>query len=286
MSLTENTSGPRLNKTLDIVGRTLIGVGLFLLSFVAYQLWGTGLAESRSQGSLSTEFQSQKPGVPSYGGVVGQIEIPAIDVKKWIVAGVDYKSLERGPGLFPKSPLPGQFGNVALAGHRTTYGAPFGRINELNTGDIIRFVTKQGTFVYNVNGPPKIIAASETSVVKTTDTTRSIVTLVSCHPKWTSEKRIIVVGELQSSVTPQPATTFVAKDSSSEVLSEGWFHDPSVWPVVIALALLLIAIALAGVFAVRKGFSRKIVYPLDLLVFLPVLFFFFQQLTHLLPTNL
>ena len=275
-----------LNRTLDIVGRTFIGAGLFLLSFVAYQLWGTGIAESRAQTSLSTQFQSQRSAIPSYGGVVGQIEIPSIDVKKWIVAGVDYKSLERGPGLFPKSPMPGQFGNVALAGHRTTFGAPFGRINELKKGDLIRFTTKSGTFVYVVNGAPKIVSASAIEVTRTTDTTKAIVTLVSCHPKWTSEKRIIVVADLQSSVTPQPPTTFEASTPEAEVLSEGWFHDPSVWPAVLGLALLLIAIAVGAYVAGKKGVSRKIAYPIGAVIFLPTLYFFFVEASHLLPSNL
>jgi sortase A len=278
--------GNRMNRALDIIGRIMIASGLLLLSFVGYQLWGTGIAESRAQSSLETEFREQLPALPKYGGLVGRIEIPSISVDKLIVAGVDAQALKKGPGLFPGSPLPGQFGNVSIAGHRTTYGAPFSRIDEIRPGDSIILETSKGTYTYIVSDTPRIVPATAVEVVATVDDTRGELTLVSCHPKWSAAKRIIVSADLESTVTPAPITVFDAPISKDIPLTEGWFHDPSVWPSVIALAIALSLIAFIAVWFVGRGQRRLIVYPLSAVVFLPTLYVFYENLSGLMPTNL
>jgi len=182
--------------------------------------------------------------------------------------------------------LPGQLGNVAIAGHRTTYGAPFGRINEVKKGDRITLETNAGTYTYVSTGAPKIVPASAIEVVKTKDPTQATLTLVSCHPKWTSAKRIIVVATLDETVVAQPATPIAETPITDAPLSEGWFHDPSAWPTVIALAIALIAIFVVTKRIVRRRKRRLVVYPLSLAVFGPVLFVFFENLSRLLPANL
>jgi len=286
METTSKAPRSRLNRALDILGRSMIASGLFLLSFVGYQLWGTGIAESRAQSSLETEFREQPPALPTYGGLVGRIEIPSINVDKLIVAGVDAEALKRGPGLFPGSPLPGQFGNVSIAGHRTTYGAPFSRIDEISPGDSIILETSKGTYTYIVSGEPRIVPATAVEVVATTDDTRGELTLVSCHPKWSAAKRIIVTANLESKIVPEPITVFDAPITEDIPLTEGWFHDTSVWPAVIALAGALSLIALLALWLVRRGRRRFVVYPLAALVFLPTLYVFYENLSGLMPTNL
>lgn len=275
-----------LTRLLDVVGRTLIATGLLLLSFVAYQLWGTGVAEQRAQSTLATEFRSQRPAIPLVSGLVGRITIPTIDVDKFVVAGVEIDDLKRGPGLFLGSPLPGQLGNVAIAGHRTTYGAPFSRIDEVRQGDRITLETTSGTYTYVTNGSPKIVPASAIEVVKTKDPTQATLTLVSCHPKWTSAKRIIVVATLDETVVAQPATPITGASVTTAPLSEGWFQDPSAWPTVIALAAALIAIFVITKRIAKRRKHRLIVYPLSLIVLGPMLFVFFENLSRLLPANL
>ena len=76
--------------------------------------------------------------------------IPAIGVDKIVVEGVSLADLKKGPGHYPETPLPGQEGNAAIAGHRTTYGAPFNRLDELEPGDEITVTTVQGEFTYEV----------------------------------------------------------------------------------------------------------------------------------------
>lgn len=273
-------------RILDGVGRTMIAAGLLLLSFVAYQLWGTGFAEQRAQSTLAANFRSQRPSIPVVSGLVGKISIPTIGLDKFVVAGVGTDDLKRGPGLFVGSPLPGQLGNVSIAGHRTTYGAPFGRINEIKKGDRITLTTSSGSYTYISSGSPSIVPATAIEVVKTKDPTKATLTLVSCHPKWTSAKRIIVVADLDQSIVAQPATPITGTASSDAPLSEGWFHDPSAWPTVLALAA-----ALVGIFVLTKRIARHrkrrlIAYPISLIVFGPVLFVFFENLSRLLPANL
>ena len=292
----------RFNTGLDLIGKTLISAGVLLLLFVAYQLWGTGLAENQAQNKLKSQFVTSTtvttpatdapttttlPPPPKKGDVVAQIIIEKINVDKFVIAGVGYKELEKGPGLFAGSPLPAQLGNVAIAGHRTTFGAPFGRVNELAEGDRIVMKTSRGEFVYLVTGAPTIVKATDVDVIRTVDPTRAILTLVTCHPKWTSENRMIISAELEPKVIAQEATVFVADATEPEaVLTEGWFHDPSAWPMVILFAFLLIAIAGIARWWAGKKWRAVIVYPVAAVVFLPTLFVFFGYLTRLLPTNL
>jgi len=292
----------RFNTGLDLIGTTLISAGVLLLLFVAYQLWGTGLAERQAQNKLKSQFVTSTtfstpatdapttttlPPQPKKGDVVAQIIIEKINVDKFVIAGVGYKELEKGPGLFAGSPLPGQLGNVAIAGHRTTFGAPFSRVNERAKGDRIVMKTSRGEFVYLVTGAPTIVKATDVDVIRTVDPTRAVLTLVTCHPKWTSENRMIISAELEPKFIAQEATVFLADANESEaVLTEGWFHDPSAWPMVILFAFLLIAIAGIARWWAGKKWRAVIVYPVAAIVFLPTLFVFFGYLTRLLPTNL
>ena len=291
----------RINRALDLAGKTLISAGVLLLLFVAYQLWGTGLAERQAQDKLKSQFVTTTvpttptnaptttlaPVPPKTGDVVAQIIIESIKVDKFVVAGVGYKELEKGPGLFTGSPLPGQLGNVAISGHRTTFGAPFSRLDELVTGDRIVMKTSHATFIYLVSSAPKVVKPTDVDVIRTVDPTRATLTLITCHPKWTSEKRLVISAELLPEIVPQKPTVFVATASNPEsVFAEGWFHDPSAWPMVIFFAILLAGIAISATVLSRKKWRAVMVYPVAAVVFLPTLFVFFGYLTRLLPTNL
>ena len=281
-----NASPGRISRLIDFLGRTMIVAGLLLLSFVAYQLWGTGIVEGRSQTAIAKQFVKPQPIQPQVGGLVGRITIPSIGVSKYVVAGVRLKDLERGPGLFPGSPMPGQKGNVAIAGHRTTFGAPFSRIDELRGNERIVLESKDGTFTYIVNGEPKIVLATDTAVAKTTNPDIAIITLVSCYPKWTSTKRIVVVATLDSTVLPLPATPLVTSEPIDQQSIAGWFHDPTAWPTVLFFGLALIVIRIVAGLMTRRGRRKIFVYPIAFGIFIPTLFLFFGGLTRLLPANL
>lgn len=286
MSKVAHTAQGRISRFFDILGRSMIAAGLLLLSFVAYQLWGTGLSESRAQNTLAAQFVTPQPTKPQFGGLVGRISIPSIGLSKFVVAGVRLSDLKKGPGLFAGSPLPGQLGNVAIAGHRTTYGAPFGRIDEIHDGDVISLESDSGKFTYIVQGEPRIIAATDIAVARTTDPTTATLTLVSCHPKWTASQRIIVVATLDSSIAPTQATPLASPASLQQPIRDGWFHDSAAWPLVLLLGIVLIAIAVIAIISSRRGLNKIFVYVLAIVLFVPILFFFFTSLSRLLPTNI
>ena len=151
------------------IGKVLIATGLLMFGFVAYQLWGTGIEYAQAQNQLDDEFEellasdvdrrrtddrrprrtappprrrlddhaaTTTPHPPpivadrSPGDVVARIEIPSIGLDAKVVAGVTPEDLKKGPGHYPDTPMPGQLGNAAIAGHRTTYGQPFSGLDE------------------------------------------------------------------------------------------------------------------------------------------------------------
>jgi sortase A len=236
-------------------GRVLVAIGLLMLGFVAYQLWGTGIQTSRAQNGLQSQFEQAiadaaptpntmtsapaadptttalstgvtarttapraaaatptvatttaaistipngQPSLPPIerGGVLAKLEIPRMGKvgggAMYVVPGVGVSDLKKGPGHYPDTPLPGQLGNSAIAGHRTTYGAPFRRIDELEPGDAIRITMLTGdVFVYEVTGT-KIVEPSDYHVVSDSDPTIATLTLTSCHPEFSARQRIVV----------------------------------------------------------------------------------------------
>ena len=151
------------------------------------------------------------------GDALARIEIPAIDVDDIVVAGVDTSALKKGPGHFPDTPLPGQLGNSAIAGHRTTYGQPFHDVDQLVPGDEIRMTTLTGIYVYRVTGT-RIVSPSDYQVVATTDPTVATLTLTSCHPKWTARERIVISSELDraaSAPVGEPVLDYGRSESDS-----------------------------------------------------------------------
>ena len=136
------------------------------------------------------------------GEPVAKLHVPAIDLDWQIVAGVGTDELSKGPGHYPGTPLPGMPGNSGIAGHRTTWGAPFHRIDELQPGDEILVTTLQGEHTYRVveqeSGKGHFIVTPDRVDVLDQDFEEhpNRITLTACHPKWTARQRIIVVGEL------------------------------------------------------------------------------------------
>ena len=123
------------------------------------------------------------------GDAIGKIELPTIDKDYYVVEGTDTASLRKGPGHYEDTPLPGQRGTVAIAGHRTTNGAPFRDIDDLEPGDEIRVEMPYGTFVYEVEHT-KIVDDSDLSVKDKVSFNRLI--LSACHPLYSAAQRIVV----------------------------------------------------------------------------------------------
>jgi sortase A len=311
----------RLATVLGAIGRACITAGVLILLFVAYQLWGTGIREAQAQNDLESEFSelldttadqgddpsttplpdtddptvttpttsAPPPPAPAEGEALARIRIPAIGVDKIVVSGVQVSDLKRGPGHYPDTPLPGQPGNAAIAGHRTTYGAPFNRIDELAAGDEILIDTVQGAFRYEVR-ETLIVAPDQVEVLDDFGDDR--LTLTACHPKYSARQRIVVVAALAGDAagaapTTTPPTTTAddnGEPAGTDTIDAGLSGErASAWPAVllgIACALIWIAAWLLG-----KLWRKWPAYAVGLPIFLVVLFFFFENFSRLLPAN-
>ncbi|HRE00995.1 MAG TPA: class E sortase, partial [Ilumatobacteraceae bacterium] len=136
--------------------------------------------------------QVQDYGDVDPGDALMRLTIPAIDLDWKVVAGVANKDLAKGPGHFPDSPLPGQYGNAAIAGHRTGHGGPFFSLNELKRGDEIQIRTRiGGAYVYIVTGL-EVVTPADYHVITDSNPDVATLTLVTCEPRYTSRNRLIV----------------------------------------------------------------------------------------------
>jgi sortase A len=303
----------RIRSVLSAVGAVLTGAGVLILLFVAYQLWGTGLYTARAQDALKDEFEAKiaaptpatttaataaatttttttnavasvaAPPPPS-GEAVAVIRIPRIGVDQAVVEGVSVADLRKGPGHYPSTPLPGEAGNAAIAGHRTTYGAPFNRLDELAAGDEVLVITQRGNSTYRVL-EKKIVRPDQVEVLDPTPEPR--LTLTTCHPKYSAAKRLIVVagfapGETAPPPSPAPTATGPETNLADQLADPGLATDRSKLPTVAWGA----ATALVGAtwwWAVRR--RHWTTYLAGALGFLAVLFVFYAHLELLLPAN-
>ena len=122
------------------------------------------------------------------GDAVARLRIPRLGLTEVIVNGTDRDSLKRGPGRYLGSAMPGEGELVYVAGHRTTYGAPFSKIDKLRKGDRVIVELPYGTFEYAITGH-RIVAATETSVLKSKG--REVLALQACHPRFFATQRYI-----------------------------------------------------------------------------------------------
>jgi sortase A len=126
---------------------------------------------------------------PLEGDAIARLEIPAIGVSEYVVEGTDTTDLRKGPGHYPDTPLPGERGTSAIAGHRTTYGAPFRDIDDLKRGQRIVVDMPDGRFVYRVERT-KIVDDQDLSVLRPMGYRRLM--LSACHPLYSAAQRVIV----------------------------------------------------------------------------------------------
>jgi sortase A len=276
-----------LSRVLGVTGRILIGLGLLVLGFAAFQLWGTNLEESRQQDQLTDELvgglgalaglddanegdaepavvaealgkvdpaTAEVPVVPPEGEPLGIIEIPRIDLARVMVQGTSRADLKKGPGHYISTPMPGQPGNVGIAGHRTTYGAPFNRIDEIRPGDEIIVSTSQGRFTYRAIPAPGstdqawyTVKPNQSEVLADMGDDR--ITLTACHPEYSARQRIVVHGVLEgpaAPASPEAEPVDHATGTPSDDFDQGMGSTPEELPralawLAAAAALLLVA---------------------------------------------
>ena len=134
------------------------------------------------------------------GQPVAVLRAAAIDLDVAVVMGSRLDLLRRGPGFIDGTPLPGRPGSAAIAGHRTTYGAPFRRLDDLRRGDVVSVALPYATFVYAV-ADTRIVGPRDVSVLARAGDDRLV--LSACHPLFSAARRIVVVARLVS--VGQPA---------------------------------------------------------------------------------
>ena len=186
-----------MRAVLRFVASVMIVSGTLLIADAAVTLlWQepvSALMAERQQGKLKDAFIDPPRRVvrrePLKGDAIARIEIPAIGVSEYVVEGTDLETLRKGPGHYPETPLPGERGTAAIAGHRTTYGAPFRKIDQLKAGRRIVVDMPDGRFVYRVE-TTKIVDDSDLSVLEPVGYKRLM--LSACHPLYSAAQRVIV----------------------------------------------------------------------------------------------
>ena len=183
---------PWAKRVVSVLSALLLIGGVALLAYP----FATNLYQNRLQDKLSKQFASQslkqkyRNRAIGVGDSLTRIKVPAIRVDVVVVEGITPTALRAGAGHYPQTPLPCEKGNVAIAGHRTTYGKPFADIDQLRVGDQIELDTPIGGCLYQLKRPPFVVDKSDLSVLNPTND--KTLTLTSCHPKGSAAKRIIV----------------------------------------------------------------------------------------------
>jgi sortase A len=129
------------------------------------------------------------PYEPTPEQTVGSIAIPAIGIDEPMHVGMTLTAINRGPSMWPGTALPGQVGNLVVAGHRTTYGGPFRDLDQLVEGDQVSFAGDEGTFTYEVDGT-EIVEPDAIDIANQSNEHRA--TLFACHPPGSARQRIVV----------------------------------------------------------------------------------------------
>jgi sortase A len=200
------------------VGELLITAGLVLLLFVAYQLVWTNVESHHRTDAVAGNVRDawqRPPRTTAAGTPVVQLKngkgfaflhIPRLG-KNWsvpVVQGVSLPDLARGVGHYPRTALPGEVGNFAVAGHRATNGEPFAYLDKVEVGDQVVAETQDEWFTYVVDrvrivSPTSIWVLDPVPGHPDRTPTEQLLTLTTCNPRWASYERLIVFGHLTES---------------------------------------------------------------------------------------
>ena len=277
-----------------------MSIGALLIAFALWQLYGTAIAESHSQDSLAQQFNAevhahhggakgltllpataQLPAPPE-GSVMALIQIPKIAVDKYVVSGTNTDDLSKGPGHYTGTALPGQYGNVAIAGHRTTHGAPFNRLAELARGDHIYLTDLAGQRLdYVVVATPFAVSPSNTSVLNYFGDNR--LTLTTCNPEFSATQRLIVVAGYVGPGSSGRINPLTGSSTPYKVAigGEAGWNTQSI-PLVLLLVALVVALGLTN-----RRWSRILGREARWLVLVPIwtalIYALFETLSNFLP---
>jgi sortase A len=228
------TVGDHVRTVVRGIGQTAITAGAIILLFVAYELWFTDYLNERAQKNatdkLEQAWNSGDDPLVGSGAAPGHIrEIPlgtsiaiiriprlGLDYARTIVEGTNADDLAIGPGHYVGTAVPGAVGNFALAGHRVGKGSPFLDVDKLRPGDAIVIETKNAWYTYRMLGAnpqhipgQEIVDPSDVNVIAPVpdhpaeQPTQAMITLTSCHPKFSARERMIIHGVLAGPPRPK-----------------------------------------------------------------------------------
>ncbi|MGC3994575.1 MAG: class E sortase [Propionicimonas sp.] len=201
-----------LRGVAGLLGELLVTLGAVLLLFVGWQLWWTDVTSDADAAqvvdTLQAGFDSPdwvQPKQVKIGDAYAIVRIPRFGASyaRPLYEGTTAAVLDRGVGHYVGTALPGEVGNFAMAGHRTTYGKPFNRIAELKKGDVVLVETGESWFVYRVTGH-EVVAPTQVSVLLPVPNEPGVVaseatlTMTSCHPEFSARQRYVVHAVLEA----------------------------------------------------------------------------------------
>jgi len=190
-------ANPWARRGLSALSGILLVTAVGVLGYPVY----TNLYRDRVQSRLDREIaspelkQAYESRQLADGDPLTRIKIPSIGVDTVVVEGTSASALRAGAGHYPDTPLPCEQGNVAIAGHRTTYGKPFSELDKLKNGDVVILETPVGSCTYEITVAPKVILPTDLSVVANTPD-QQLLTLTTCHPRGSAAKRLYVQARL------------------------------------------------------------------------------------------
>lgn len=214
--------GRRGAAVLGVLGELLLTAGALVLLFLVWQLWWTDVVADREQSGIIDGLEQEwgtvdeeriaprqegpppVPAAPEEGKVWATMHVPAFDRARFPLAeGVDLDSVlnVKGAGHYPETALPGELGNVAIAGHRNTYGRVLEDITRLEPGDPIVVETADAFYVYEVT-ESLVVAPQDVEVIAPVpgepgaEPEAQMLTLTACHPMYSARERYIVHAEL------------------------------------------------------------------------------------------
>jgi sortase A len=186
---------------LRLIGKVFLTAAFIVGAYILWLLWGTGFYYDRQQDRLFEQFEARvegtdpryRPGIVLPGQAYAILRIPSIGVNEVVVEGVAVEDLKDGPGHYLRTADPWDpEGRVGIAGHRTTYGAPFWDLDKVRPGDEIRLVTEQGEYRYEVTQSRDVLP-TEGSVLR--DTESPSLVLTTCTPRFSAALRLIVFAD-------------------------------------------------------------------------------------------
>jgi sortase A len=269
-----------------------VTAGLIILLFVGFQTVGTNIIESHTQDQLRSQIaptiqhaaritgplktaELQTP--PPRGTPIAILKIPTLGLDTVVIQGTKATDLQRGPGHYIHTPLPGEPGNVGIAGHRTTWGRPFYNLDSLPIGTHIVLASPQGTFTYKLT---RLFVVDPSAVRVLKPTATPILTITTCNPRFSAAQRLV-------------ARAVLVRSSLSPVTTVRWSTpapakpDPSRWPALLwAIAALVVVTATVILLNLTRRRRRWIVLVAGLPASIGLCLVAFVALTPFLPANL